>query len=166
MFTQKWTNKLLETSRSRKSPDGDLVGRCWAPRGTQLWPNSDPWSDQNRPRGSIKGEAFSTRGVLRRFKTRVDGLRWMLILLKRCWTTLKWFKTTLAFFLDDFKTIVGNYGTCLKTTCHSKLKRRTRGTCFELLSVSTRDTAMGTLVRDHRTRHRYGHHRAGETDVL
>ena len=29
-----------------------------------------------------------------------------------------------------------------------------------------RDAAMGTLVRDHRTRHRYGHHRAGETELL
>jgi hypothetical protein len=29
-----------------------------------------------------------------------------------------------------------------------------------------RDAAMGTLVRDHRTRHRYGHHRSGKTDVL
>ncbi len=74
---------VLETSRGRKSPDGDFLGRFWAPSGNQEGPNIDPWSDQNRPRDAQREVPRTSRGVLRRFKTRVDALRWILMISKR-----------------------------------------------------------------------------------
>ena len=50
-----WQKGVLETSRGRKCPNGDVLGRFGAPSWNQEGPNIDPWSDQNRPRDSKKG---------------------------------------------------------------------------------------------------------------
>ena len=97
-----WQKGVLETSRGWQCPNGDVLGQFGAPSWNQEGPNIDPWSDQNRPRDAQREVPRMSRGVLRRFKTCVDALRWILKILKWFWTILRRFKTNI----DDFQTIL------------------------------------------------------------
>ena len=56
---------------AEKVPTETFLDDC----GPQVEIKRGPRATQNRPRGSKRQVAFSTRGVSRRFKTRVDALR-------------------------------------------------------------------------------------------